>query len=115
MLEPLSSDARNARLRARLEGSTRRGTQAPGGGQRGIGKWKPTEGDDEGERGVGCQWTPERRGYQGEDVNRLLKSTKSDTATLITAEEISKVSLGHEGIGGHRVTNSPEEISKTLG
>ena len=38
MLEPLSSDAGNAQLRACLEGSTQRGTQAPGGGQRGIGK-----------------------------------------------------------------------------
>ena len=77
MLEPLSSDAGNARLRARLEGSTRRGTLAPGGRQGGVGKWKPTEGDDKGEGRVGCQWTPERRGYQGEDVNRLLKSQRA--------------------------------------
>ena len=32
MLEPLSGDAGNAQLRARLEGSTWRGTQAPEGG-----------------------------------------------------------------------------------
>ena len=63
LLEPLSSDTGNARLRAHLEGSTRRGTLAPGGRQGGVGKWKPTEGDNKGEGGVGCQWTPERRGY----------------------------------------------------
>ena len=62
LLEPLSSNAGNAWLRARLEGSTRKGTLAPGGRQGGIGRWKPTEGDDEGEDGVGCQWTPERKG-----------------------------------------------------
>ena len=74
MLEPLSGDTGNAQLRACLEGSTQRGTQAPGGGKRGIGKRGPTEGDNEREKGVvdvnrllwkglpgrGCRWTPQK-------------------------------------------------------
>ena len=47
VLEPLSSDAGDARLRAHLEGGTWRGTQAPGGGKGGVGKRESTEGDDE--------------------------------------------------------------------
>ena len=82
LLEPLSSDAGNAWLRACLEGSTWRGTQAPGGGQRGVGKERPTEGDGESEEWWWMSIDSRKRGYQGEDVDRLLKSAKSDTAAL---------------------------------
>ena len=33
------------------------------------------------------------RGYRGEDVDRLLKRSESDTAALINPEEISELEL----------------------